>query len=95
MANIFIDRAVARARAAGVCLGLLVAGCASGQNTAAQDRVWAAYAVCRQMHGGGWATLDRVDSDGRRWWWSARTDSTVAVNVLNPCMQRELAKQPQ
>ncbi len=70
------------ARASVAYFALLVAGCASFQNTPAQDRVWVAYAVCRQLPGASGATIDRVEPNGR-WWWTARTDSLVAANVIN------------
>ncbi len=79
-----------RSHLCAVAILLLLAGCASFQNTLAQDRTWAAYAVCRQVPGASGATIDRVEPDGR-WWWSARADSYAAANVLNPCMQAELA----
>ena len=47
------------------CLGLLlIAGCASVQNTLQQDRVWNAYRVCRTETGAN-AVIQRVDPDGR------------------------------
>jgi hypothetical protein len=48
----------------GVCGGLLIAGCASVQNTPAQDRTWNAYRVCTTETGAN-AVMQRVDPDGR------------------------------
>jgi len=81
-----------RARVVVGCFGLLGSGCASFQSTPAQDRVWAAYEVCRQLPGAGGAMLDRVTPDGRWWWWTS--NSMAAGNVLNLCMQRELSRMP-
>ena len=70
-------------------LGLLVAGCASFQNTLAQDQTWAAYAVCR----GSVSTnirIQRVDADGR-WWWQS-PDAPYGYAELSACMRDEAAR---
>ncbi len=70
-------------------LGLLVAGCASFQNTLAQDQTWAAYAVCR----GSVSTnirIQRVDVDGR-WWWQS-PDAPYGYAEFSACMRDEAAR---
>ena len=62
MASRLIDHTLVKAF--GGCLGLIVAGCATIQNTPAQDRAWKAYEICRTETGSS-AVIQRVDPDGR------------------------------
>lgn len=73
----------------GVAILLLVAGCASFQNTLAQDQTWAAYAVCR----GSVSTnirIQRVDADGR--WHGLSPDAPYGYAELSACMRDEAAR---
>src|SRR6266568_3095493 len=52
-----------------VLMGLTIAGCASMQNTPAQDAVWAAYNQCRfEGRVPANVQLMRVEPDGRAWY---------------------------
>jgi hypothetical protein len=52
-----------------VLIGLAAAGCASVQNTPAQDAVWAAYNQCRaEGRVSSNVQLMRVDPDGRAYY---------------------------
>ena len=52
-----------------VLIGLAVVGCASVQNTPAQDAVWAAYNQCRsEGRVPANVQLMRVEPDGRAWY---------------------------
>src|SRR5437867_3129442 len=70
-------------------LGLLVAGCASFQNTLAQDRTWAAYAVCRDSVSTN-IRIQRVDADGR--WHGLSPDAPYGYAELSACMRDEIAR---
>jgi hypothetical protein len=70
------------------CIGLIVAGCAAIKNTPAQDRTWAANAVCRDTVSTN-IRIQRVDADGR-WYWTA---PAIGRDEFYACMERELRKQ--
>ncbi len=67
---------------------VLLAGCASVQNTPQQERTWAAYAVCRTTVPR--VQISRVAPDGRYWYWA--NDTSYGFEQFNACMREEIAK---
>jgi len=66
---------------------LLLAGCASAQNTVAQDRTWSAYQVCQAKTGSN-MVIQRVDPDGR--WHGRCSDHCTRETEFNSCMSEEI-----
>ena len=69
---------------------LLIVGCASVQNTPQQDRVWAAYRVCRTETGAN-AVIQRVDPDGR--YYATCSDVCARWGEFTSCMREKIQAQ--
>ena len=74
----------------GVCSGLLIAGCASVQNTPAQERTWNAYHVCTTETGAN-AVIQRVDPDGR--YYTLCSDRCTRWGEFQRCMSEKVRVQ--
>ncbi len=73
-----------------ILAAVLLAGCATFQNTPAQDRTWAAYAACKAQGRVSQGQIYRVEPDGR--WWFRGTDTLYGYQELQACMREEFAK---
>ena len=73
-----------------LALIIAVAGCASVQNTPAQDQVWNAYRVCRTESGSN-AVVQQVYPDGR---YTARcSDVCFRWSELTKCISENVRAQ--
>jgi len=69
---------------------LVLTGCASLQNTPAQDRAWSAYQVCRTETGSN-AVMQRVDPDGR--YYVLCSDRCARWGEFTSCMAAKVRAQ--
>jgi hypothetical protein len=53
-----------------ILAAVLLAGCATVQNTPQQERTWAAWDACKAAGRVTHWQIDRVDPDGKIWWWT-------------------------
>ena len=79
-----------RWRNALILAAVLLAGCATVQNTPQQERTWAAYEACKAAGRVTHWQLDRVEPDGRTSW--NTTSSPYGFQEIEACMGEELAK---
>jgi len=74
-----------RWRNALILAAVLLAGCATVQNTPQQERTWAAYEACKAAGRVKHGQIDRVEPDGR-WFWVV-SGSPYGFSELEACMQ--------
>ncbi len=68
---------------------LALAGCASLQNTPAQDRTWAAYRQCKdEGRIRGNAQVLRVEADGR-YWYEGRSGN-LGLDDMHACIAEKV-----
>src|SRR4029453_628517 len=73
-----------------VLLWISIAGCASVENTPAQDRVWKAYNICRAETGAN-AVVQRVDPNGR--YYALCSDVCSRWSEFQSCMSEKTRAQ--
>ena len=82
-----------RWKIAPVLAAVLLAGCATLQNTPEQERTWAAWDACKAAGRITHWQIDRVEPNGRAW--LSSTDSPYGLQEIQACMREERAKTKQ
>ena len=70
---------------------VLLAGCATVQNTPEQERTWAAWEACKAAGRVTHWQIERVDPDGTIRWWTS--GSPYGLQEMEACVKEEWAKQ--
>jgi hypothetical protein len=78
-----------RSLSCGLALALLLAGCASTQNTVAQDLAWERWNNCNHFRG---ITLKDIKPDGQIWVWQADGGEISAWRACDTAARAEQAK---